>query len=225
MSCSGNYLRSCFAAVLLLATAFGLGAAEPTARRLVAFVIDDGPDQTQSAQFHALFAREGVRVTFAHVGRNVNAHPELTRAAVENGHEVINHSYTHPHFKQLDDAVIRREVADTQAAVTKAAGRAPAWFWSPFNEWDERIAAAVRAEGLETFPVQRFTFLDTQDWNPATPSDRIRKLATSGLGDRTIILCHEWSANTLAAMPAIIADLKQQGAGFVTFSELLATEP
>lgn len=211
--------------LLLCAGALGLVAADQPARKRVAIIIDDGPDAAQSARYHELFAREGVRVSFAHVGRNVNAHPALTKAAAEAGHEIVNHSYTHPHFKELDDAAIRKEVADTQAAVTKATGRAPVWFWSPFGDWDERIAAAVRAEGLEHFPAPRFHFLDTRDWDQATTPEQIRTRATTGVRDRTIILCHEWPQKTLAEMPAIIAELKRQGVEFVTFSELAAATP
>ena len=211
--------------LLLCAGALGLAAADQPARKRVALIIDDGPDAAQSARYHELFAREGVRVSFAHVGRNVNAHPALTKAAAEAGHEIVNHSYTHPHFKGLDDAAIRKEVADTQAAVAKATGRKPVWFWSPFGDWDDRIAAAVRAEGLEHFPAPRFHFLDTRDWDQVTTSEQIRTRATTGVRDRTIILCHEWPQKTLAEMPTIIAELKRQGVEFVTFSELASSQP
>lgn len=211
--------------LLLWTGVVSLGAADQAARKRVAIIIDDGPHPALSVKFHELFAREGVRVSFAHVGRNVDAHPELTRAAAAAGHEIVNHSYTHPHFKELDAAAIRQEVADTQAAVEKATGRAPVWFWSPFGDWDERIAAAVRAEGLEHFPAPRFTFLDTRDWDQATTPAQIRERATTGVKDGSFILCHEWPAKTLAEMPAIIAELKRQGVEFVTFSELAEVRP
>ncbi len=216
--------RLILTALVLLVSCAGVGAAEP-ARKRVAIIIDDGPDPVQSAKYHALFAREGVRVSFAHVGRNVAAHPGLTRAAAEAGHEIVNHSYTHPHFKELADAAIRREVADTQAAVKAATGRAPQWFWAPFGDWDDRIAAAVAAEGLEHFPVLGFHFLDTRDWDGATTPEQIRTRATRGVRDLTIILCHEWPPKTLVEMPGIIAELKAQGAEFVTFSELVKLRP
>jgi len=208
-------------AVLLLSALLPLGASAP-ARKRVAIIIDDGPVAAQSATYHELFAREGVRVSFAHVGRNVNAHPELTRAAAAAGHEIVNHSYTHPHFKELDDAAIRQEVRDTQAAVQKATGAAPKWFWAPFGDWDDRIAAAVRAEGLEHFPAMGFHFLDTRDWDQATTAAQIRSRATTNVRDLTILLCHEWPEKTFAEMPGIIAELKRQGVEFVTFSELAA---
>jgi peptidoglycan/xylan/chitin deacetylase (PgdA/CDA1 family) len=216
--------RLVLAFALLLSFAAGLGGAD-SPRKRVAIIIDDGPDAAQSGKYHELFAREGVRVSFAHVGRNVAAHPELTQAAAAAGHEIVNHSYTHPHFKELDDEAIRREVGETQAAVKAAAGRQPQWFWAPFGDWDDRIAGAVRAGGLEHFPAGRFHFLDTRDWDEATTPAQIRSRATGDVRDRTIILCHEWPPKTLAEMPGIIAELKRQNVEFMTFSELAASRP
>lgn len=118
-----------------------------------------------------------------------------------------------------------RKWRDTQAAVARAAGRAPQWFWAPFGDWDDRIEAAVRAEGLEHYPAGRFHFLDTRDWDQATTPEQVRERATHGVRDRSIILCHEWPQKTLAEMPGIIAELKRQGVEFVTFSELAKSEP
>lgn len=199
-----------------------LRAADKPVRLRVALVFDDGPVVEQNTQFLALLAREKVRVTFSHVGRNVVAHPELSRAVAEAGHEIINHSYTHPHFKELDDATIQREVRETQEAIRGATGRAPRWFWTPFGDWDDRIAAAVRAAGLEHYPVQKFHFIDTKDWDTVTDAATLRKRATTDIKDGTVILCHEWPKQTLAELPAILEELKRQGVTFVTFSELAA---
>lgn len=210
-------LASCFFLILPFAS-----AADPAAPRRVSLIFDDGPVPGQTEKFLALLARENVRVNFAYVGKNAAAHPELARAAAAAGHELVNHSYTHPHLKQLDDEAIRREAADTSAAIAEATGRAPRWFWAPFLEWDDRVASAVRAAGLEHFPREKMHFVSTDDWNPATNAARIRRLATTDIRDKTIILCHEWREETLAELPAILAELKRQGCTFVTFSELAA---
>ena len=205
---------------MFLAATLALGAADQPARLRVALVFDDGPVVEHNAQFLALLAREKVHVTFSHVGRNVVAHPELLRAVAEAGHEIINHSYTHPHFKELTDAAIAKEVRDTQEAIRNATGHAPKWFWAPFGDWDDRIAAAVRTEGLEHYPATRFHFIDTKDWDPPTDAATLRQRATTGIQDGTIILMHEWPKQTLAELPAILAELKRQGVKIVTFSEL-----
>jgi peptidoglycan/xylan/chitin deacetylase (PgdA/CDA1 family) len=209
----------------LLSTALAssaLFAADAAPRRRVAMVFDDGPVAALSAKYQALLAQEKVRVTFANVGRNVAANPELTRAASAGGHEIINHSFTHPHFKELTDAAITREVSDTSAAIKSATGKAPAWYWAPFGDWDDRIAAAVRNAGLEHYPIDRMHMVSTEDWNRETSAATILQRGTTDITDRNVILCHEWREDTLAQLPAILAELKRQGCEFITFSELAA---
>lgn len=216
-------LTPAFATLLLALTAASAAAADAaTPRRRIAMIFDDGPVAQQSEKYLALLAREKVHVSFANVGQNVVAHPELTQAAAAAGHEIVNHSYTHAHFKQLDDAAITREVGITQAAVKKATGHTPSWYWAPFGDWDDRIAAAVRAAGLEHYPIQRLRMVSTEDWNRETSAETIRRRATTDIQDRTVILCHEWREETLGELPAILAELKRQGCEFLTFSELAA---
>lgn len=201
-------------------------AADTPARKRLALVIDDGPDPKQNAAMLALLAREQVHVTFSHEGKNVVAFPKLAKAAAAAGHEIINHTYTHPHLKTLSDAAIEKEVADTQAAIKQATGKAPAWFWSPFLEHDERVDAIVRrATGLEHFPFNQYHFIGSLDWEASTTPDKYFQLSTTGIVDGSVILMHEWPTVTLATLPKVIAELKKQGVEFVTFSELVKQLP
>lgn len=207
--------------VLFLAAAMIATAAEATARKRVALILDDGPVPAHNATLLELFAREQVRVTFANVGQNVAAHPELTRNSAAAGHEIVNHSYTHPHLKTLADAAVEQEVANTSAAIKAATGRAPAWFWAPYLEHDERVDAAVqRATGLGHFPFNRFHFIVSLDYEKETTADKFRALCTTGIVDGTIILMHEWPEVTFANLGWVITELKKQGVEFVTYSEL-----
>ncbi len=207
----------------LLGVTWTVGATgQSTAHPRVALVFDDGPLPAQAEGFLAILAREGVRATFSHVGQNVVAHPELSRAVAAAGHEINNHTYTHPHFLTLSDAAIRQEVRDTQAAILAATGQAPRWFWGAYSDWDARIAAAVSAAGMTPFPSNRFNYISSEDWRAETSAEAILRNATTNIRDRTLILCHEWRAETLTMLPAIIGELKRQGCVFVTFSELEA---
>lgn len=208
---------------LLLAGTVSLAAAPAASSKRVALVFDDGPIPEHCAQFLEIFARENIHVTFSHVGRNVEARPDLCRAVAEAGHEIINHSYTHPHLKDMERAAIIDEVAKTQSAVKAATGRAPHWFWAPFLEWNDTMADAVAAAGLRHFPLSPVRLVSSDDWNQATDAAGILRRATTGIEDRTVVLCHEFRAETLAQLPAIIAELKRQGCTFLTFSELAAT--
>jgi peptidoglycan/xylan/chitin deacetylase (PgdA/CDA1 family) len=214
--------RSVLVFAIAFTAFFGRAQAETTPMR-VALVFDDGPVPENVAPFLAVFAREQVKVTFSHVGRAVTVHPELARLVAESGHEIVNHSYTHPHFKDLDAAAIASELRETQAAIKAATGHEPRWLWSPFLEWNDSIAAAVEAAGMHHFPISQVQLISSDDWNTTTDAATILQRATTGIQDRTVILCHEWRAETLAQLPAILTELKRQGCTFVTFSELAAT--
>jgi peptidoglycan/xylan/chitin deacetylase (PgdA/CDA1 family) len=204
----------------LFATILNLQAAGPDARKRVALVIDDGPIPAHNAAFLELLSREHIHVTFSHVGKNVDAHPEMSKAVAAAGHEIINHSYTHPHLNPMSDADIEQEVAKTQLAIQKATGRAPVWFWAPFLEYDGHVAAVVQRVGLEHFPWKKFHFIGSLDWEPKTTGEQFRQLCTTGIVDGTVILMHEWPEVTLANLPAVIDNLKKQGVEFVAFSQL-----
>ena len=208
---------------LTLTAALVLSAADQPARKRVALVIDDGPIPEHNARFLALLAREHVHVTFSHIGKNDVAHPVMSRAVVAAGHEITNHSFTHPHLNAMAEADVEREVADTQAAVEQATGRKPAWFWAPFLEHNEKVDAAVRkATGLEHFPFTKYHFIGSLDWEAGTPAEKFIQLSTTGIVDGTVILMHEFPQVTLENLPAVITELKKQGVEFVTFSELAA---
>lgn len=218
-------LSLCFRSLALVSFSFAavlnLGAADQPARKRVALVVDDGPIPEHNTAFLALLAKEHVHVTFSHVGKNVVAHPELAKAVFEAGHEIINHSYTHPHLKELKDADVEREVVDTQAAIKQATGYTPKWFWAPFLEYDDRLAAVVkRVGGLEHFPWKSYHFIGSLDWEAPTTAEKFRELSTTGIVDGTVILMHEWPQVTIENLPAVISELKKQGVEFVTFSEL-----
>ena len=192
----------------------------------IALVFDDGPVVEQTEKMLALLAQEKVHVSFSYVGKNVDAHPELAKAATKAGHEIQNHSYTHPHLTTLGEATVLQEVTKTSAAIERATGKPPAWFWAPFLELDDKVVAQVTKAGLTPFPFKQYHFISSDDWNvQQTDAAAIRKNATTGIQDKTVILFHEWRPETLAELPAIFAELRRQGCVFLTFSELAKLTP
>lgn len=211
---------------ILICLTVKLFSAENSSICRVAFVFDDGPVPAQTEKMLAVLAEAHVHVTFSYIGKNVIEHPELARAAAKAGHDIANHSYTHPHLKTLSDDAVRKEIRDASAAIEQTIGRAPIWFWAPFLEVDDRITAQIAAAGLTHFPYQNFHFISTDDWNVAvTNAAMIHQRATTDIRDKTVILCHEWRPETLAELPAIIRELKAQGATFLTFTEMAKLAP
>jgi peptidoglycan/xylan/chitin deacetylase (PgdA/CDA1 family) len=193
----------------------------------VALIFDDGPDLKQNARLLQTLADLKVKATFAYMGKNVEAHPELARAAAAAGHDFCNHSFTHPHLRELDDAQVKDELARTSAAIDRAVGRQPSFFWAPFLETDDRVGRlTLEATGLKHFPLARAHLVSSDDWNVAqTDAAAIRRNATTGVRDLTVILFHEWRAETTDQLPGIVQELRRQGCEFMTFTELAAQLP
>jgi peptidoglycan/xylan/chitin deacetylase (PgdA/CDA1 family) len=184
----------------------------------VALVFDDGPKPADAGPLLALLAREKVPVTFSLVGDRVYESPDMAKAIAAAGHEIANHSQTHSHPKDLDDAALDRDVAAAQQKITQVTGRAPRWYWPPYLETDDRVRAAVGRAGLAIYTPPQLVV--SKDYDRAVPAAEIYLLATTGVQDGSVILFHEWRTETREQLPAILAELRRQGCVFLTFSQL-----
>ncbi len=194
--------------------------ADETPTKHVALIFDDGPVPAQADAFRELFAREDVKVTWAYVAREVKKYPDLAKAALAAGHEVANHSFEHLHPQQVDDDTLHHEIVGAQAALTELTGVAPRWYWRPFTEADPRQEALWREAGIRDFGFSHQVW--SHDWNQSLDAAQIFSNATTDVRDGSLIIFHEWRPETLAQMPAILAELRRQGCEFMTVSELAA---
>jgi len=200
-------------------------------KKEVALMLDDGPHPVNSPWLLEILQQEGVRVSLAQIGEKVEMYPELTRAAAEAGHQIINHSMTHGRIAEMNDAELRGEMLSPLAVLEAATGRAPGVYWPPFIASDARMPAIAEEGGMHLLLPAGFAFTSSDDWDVrGTPREAIVSNALKGLddpelsvsGDRRIILFHEWREDTLLVLPEIIAALKARGYRFVTIDELLA---
>lgn len=190
------------------------------APKRVALVFDDGPVPADAGPLLAVLAQERVPVTFSLVGERVRAHPEMAKAIAAAGHEIANHSQTHAHPRALSDAALEAEVADAQRVLRETLGVAPRWYWPPFLETDDRLPAVLGRAGLVLY--QPVHLVVSKDYDRTVAAAEIFRLATTDVRDGSVILFHEWRSETREQLPAILAELRRQGAEFFTFSGLVA---
>ncbi len=203
-----------------MALVCGLASALAAPAKRVALVFDDGPKPADAGPLLALLAKENVRVTFALVGDRVDENPATAKTITAAGHEVVNHSQTHAHARDLSDAALDREVAAAQQKITAATGVAPKWYWPPYLESDDRVRAAVARAKLTLYTPRHLVV--SMDYDRKVPAAEILRRATTDVRDGSVILFHEWRTETREQLPAILAELRRQGFGFVTFSEMAA---
>ncbi len=187
-----------------------------TRQPLVALTFDDGPHANNTPRLIELFAREKIQVTFFEIGKHVARHPELVRALAEAGHEIGNHSKTHPRLGDMTLEEVRAELIETQAAIREATGHEPKIFRAPFLNHGPQVWTVLGELGLPSIG----TRLSTNDWaTDVTVEQIVERSSRAEAGD--IILLHTWQNKTVEALPEIIRNLRAKGLRFVTVSELL----
>jgi peptidoglycan/xylan/chitin deacetylase (PgdA/CDA1 family) len=161
----------------------------PNDRQEVWLTIDDGPDPADTPQLLDLLDQYQVKATFFFIGAKAQQHPELVAAVWHRGHEVGNHTMTHPQFSfwSYGPGAVNREITSSQEALTDAgAGRSPRWFRAPAGFKNPFVSAAVEKLGLR-LACWSVRGRDGVDSNKA----RVLKRLKNGIKPGAIILMHE----------------------------------
>lgn len=187
--------------------------------REVALTFDDGPRPEIVRGILDTLGRFGARSTFFVVGSQVERSPAIVRRMMNEGHEVGNHSHSHPRLDGMEEAEIRRELVACDKAVFKATGAHTNLFRPPGMRYDDTVVDAAQALGYVTVHWN----VAAKDFTPVAP-----ELVSARILDRvrpgSVILLHA-QEDTAKALPAILATLKQRGYRFVTVSQMLSRLP
>jgi|GEM_PF-970857 len=122
----------------------------------ILITIDDGPDPHDTPVLLDLLDRHQIKAVFFMIGEKVRAHPELAREVVKRGHEIGNHTMTHPQasFWCAGPSRTRREIEDCQKTIVEITGQTP-----------RRFRAPVGHRNLFTHPVTNSLGLRVMAWN------------------------------------------------------------
>lgn len=178
-----------------------------------------GPDAPD--RILGLLHEAGVLSTFFLQGRWAQAHPEVARKIADGGHVVGSHSHFHARMTLFDGAGLRRDIAESEAAIREAAASDPRpWFRCPWGDGgrEDRVTEALTAAGY------RHAGWDVlaDDWEPSRSSRDVADTVIDGvrdMGGRAVVLLHTWPATVPAALEAILESLESV-ARFVTVEEI-----
>ncbi|NLG84796.1 MAG: polysaccharide deacetylase family protein [Firmicutes bacterium] len=190
-----------------------------TKERVVALTFDDGPDPRFTPAVLAVLHRYGVHVTFFVVGSNVKRWPDLLRAEVAAGHEIGNHTYSHPELYKLPRDKVEKEIADGDAMVAEVTGVVPHFFRPPYERLSLAVFQAAWVCGKQI--VLAGTALEHHE--ARTPQEMVARVLAR-IRPGTIILAHDGRLDrrkTVAALPLLLAELRARGYRVVTLGELL----
>lgn len=187
---------------------------------------DDGPDPRYTPQILDILKHYNVKATFFLVGVEAESNIGLVRRLVNEGHEIGNHTFTHPNISDTSLRQLAIELNLTQRLFESKLGRQSLYFRPPFGvDSEPEVPDEVRP--LEF--VQKMGYLlvgerpDTRDW-ANQDVDVIVKAAVSQANQGNVLLLHDAGGDrsgTVKALPLIITQLQQRGYEFVSLSSLL----
>lgn len=177
--------------------------------------IDDGPSEDTPALLEALGIR-GVRATFFCKGELVRARPDLVQAILAQGHDVANHSQTHPagSFWCLPPSRIAREIDECNEALRTATGRAAEWFRAPVGMKNPAVHPLLQRRGMRLIGWSIRGF-DSVARDASSVTRRILPAVRPG----SIIVMHQGRAISLEGITAVVDALSRQGYSFVIPSD------
>lgn len=173
-----------------------------------------GADQTP--KLLEIMAKNNVRTTFFLSGFWLEKYPEMVKEIARAGHEIGNHTYTHPHLNSLSKEDIARELMRTHQLIQELTGQTATLFRPPFGEYNNKVIETAAECGYTTI-IWDIDSLDWQDLSAAAMLERIQKRLQPG----SIILFHNAGKHTPETVSQLLPILKSKGYSVVPVSHLL----
>ena len=185
----------------------------------VFLTFDDGPTPGVTEWILATLKRYDAKATFFVVGEWVDKYPDSVQQLHEAGHEIMNHSNSHPHMTELSIEKMKEEVNKCDEKIMAITGVKPTLFRAPYGDYNNAVVGAMRETGHFTIQWD----VDSLDWKNLS-SDEICKRVTQRVKPGSIVLFHNAALNTPDALPPIIECLQKEGYKIVPVSKIIMKE-
>ncbi|MBR3289367.1 MAG: polysaccharide deacetylase family protein [Clostridia bacterium] len=198
------------------------------AERKIPIYCTDRPNKVVSLTFDAawgnedtqtlidIFEQYGIHVTFFVVGEWADRCSDSVKALHAAGHEVMNHSATHPHMPQLSASEMLDEIRVCNEKIESLTGKKPTLFRAPYGDYDNTLIETLENQQMQCVQWD-VDSLDWKDLSPEAISDRVLSRVRSG----SIVLFHNAAKHTPEALPTIIEALQKDGYTFLRASEMV----
>ncbi len=190
-----------------------------TEEKVIAITFDDGPHPQNTEKVLDLLQKYDAKATFFVIGKNLELYKSVIRRAVKEGHEIGNHTYSHPHLSALDEKELFGEIKQNELLIEELTQKPTSLFRPPEGYCGRAVRTLIKERGYRAI----LWDVDTRDW-AGTPTDEIVKTVQKTVYPGSILLFHDYGGKqsaTLSALTVLLPWLKEEGYRFVTVSELL----
>ncbi|MFZ5974641.1 MAG: polysaccharide deacetylase family protein [Bacillota bacterium] len=187
-----------------------------TDKKVVALTMDTANGQEAWPKIFEILDHYNVKATFFVTLDWAKKHADILKEAVKRGHEVGNHSATHPYMSKMSRDQIEKELMDTTNYLESVTGQRTMLFRPPYGDYSSQMVKTCRECGFQVIQWD----VDSIDWQDPSVDvivQRINKNVRNG----SILLFHTNASQITESLPAVIESLKEKGYGFVKTSELV----
>ncbi|MGG1291669.1 glycosyltransferase [Bacillus smithii] len=194
----------------------------------VVLTFDDGPDPHYTPKILDILDKYKIKADFFIIGENAQLNPDIIKRIYREGHEIGNHTFTHPNIADTSPLRTKLELNTTQRLIEEVTGHSTVLFRPPYEADAEpylpsELLPIIRAQHMNYIMVGEK--VDPEDWAKPSTNELVKRVLTPIYkGEGHVILLHDAGGNrthTVEALPIIIQDLKKHGYRFVTISELM----
>ena len=182
-------------------------------KKRVALTFDDGPHPKVTKQVLDTLDRYNAKATFFMLGNRVQYYPEIALDVLNRGHEVGNHTWSHPVLPKLTETQIMSEFTTTENAIIEAIGQESTVFRPPYGSTTDSINAMIPREVA-------IWSIDTLDWKHRNANQLVQSVKNQ-MHNNAIILMHDIHQSTADGLNDVLAYLANEGYEFVTVSDIM----
>ena len=228
---TGFLRRSALAVVVLAVAAIGLrelinGPIQlfgddvrriDTDEKLVALTFDDGPDPVNTPRMLDLLDRHGVKATFFMMGRSVERWPDVARAVLARGHEIGNHSYSHPRLIFMSPARVREEIERTDRLLRGVGVTGEIYFGPPHGSKFLVLPYVL----VQMKKIAVYSYTDPEEWKRPPAAAMVERVLRQVRPGAVVGFHDVMGGETLRAVDEVVAALKADGYRFALVSEFV----
>jgi probable sporulation protein (polysaccharide deacetylase family) len=185
---------------------------------MVTFIINVAWGNEYLSEMLATLKKHNISVSFFLEGNWVKKNPDLAKMIVSSGHEVGNHSYSHPDMKQLTAGKAREQMVKTNEIIEAATGEKCIWFAPPSGSYRDETIKVADEINMKTV----MWTVDTVDWKKPSPDVLINRVMTK-IDNGSMVLMHP-TESTAKSLDRLITQIKQKELKIGTVSELMSEE-
>jgi len=184
----------------------------PRSGNAVCLTFDDGPDPEHTPRLLDVLREHGAKVTFFMIGREVEKYPHIVRRAIDEGHAVGGHSFTHGDPTRTTGRQLADEAERTEQLFEKVLGRRVSLFRPPHGKLTALKMWHLWKGGQSVV----LWNVDPKDYMCSSPRELTDRLNTRDLAGGDVVLLHDNVRHTVDAMPEVLEGLRGRGLSFVT---------